>query len=290
MAYGTTAQTRTLTLGGTNIGNNTFGKVIANNTGGTNLTSLVKAGVGTWVLNQVNTYGGSTQITGGILSIAAGGTINSSSGVSITNGGEFRYNSSTNLSPTVTFTNGTISGTNWNGSLSGLTIGANNTISPGNSPGTATTVDQTWGPSGSYLFEINNAEGAAGAASGWDLVNGTGALTISATSSNTFTIDLVSLTSMNAAGLADNFDDTMGYAWLIADFASITGFDADSFFIDDTGFANPYEGTFAVALGDTVSGGNNTQIYVTYTAIPEPSTMLLGALGALALLRRRRQG
>ncbi len=69
LAYGTSNQTRTLTLGGSNADSNTFGKVIANN--GTGLTSLVKSGGGTWLLSQTNTYGGATNITGGTLKLGA---------------------------------------------------------------------------------------------------------------------------------------------------------------------------------------------------------------------------
>ncbi|QOV91058.1 beta strand repeat-containing protein [Humisphaera borealis] len=67
LAYGTAAQTRTLTLGGTNTGANTFGKVIANNT--TGATTLTKSGVGTWVLSANNTYTGGTNINAGILNL-----------------------------------------------------------------------------------------------------------------------------------------------------------------------------------------------------------------------------
>jgi hypothetical protein len=37
-----------------------------------------------------------------------------------------------------------------------------------------------------------------------------------------------------------------------------------------------------------VLGGDNSQIYLTYTSIPEPRAALLGGLGLLMLLWRRR--
>ena len=67
LAYGTAAQTRLLTLGGTNTGGNTFAKVIGNNT--TSATSLTKNGVGTWVLSGANTYTGATTVSAGTLSL-----------------------------------------------------------------------------------------------------------------------------------------------------------------------------------------------------------------------------
>jgi autotransporter-associated beta strand protein len=58
LAYGTTNLTRTLTLTGTNPGNNTLAATIANN--GTGATSVTKSGIGTWVLSGANTYTGVT--------------------------------------------------------------------------------------------------------------------------------------------------------------------------------------------------------------------------------------
>jgi autotransporter-associated beta strand protein len=66
--YGTGNQPRLLTFGGTNTGANTFGKVLANNT---LATSVTKTGAGTWILDQVNTYSGATNVNQGIFSINA---------------------------------------------------------------------------------------------------------------------------------------------------------------------------------------------------------------------------
>ena len=261
-----------------------YSGVIAN--GATGMT-LTKTGAGTQSLSNTNLYTGATNVNVGTLSIDGAGTINTSSGVTI-NGGTFRYNSSTHLSPAVTFTSGTVAGTNWNGTLAGLTVGTGQTISPGNSPGTATTASQTWTTGGSYLWEINNATGTAGVDPGWDLVNGTGTLDISATNVSPFNILVTSLTLANAGGLATNFNDATSYNWLIADFNSVTNFVADKFFVNTSGFTNTFTGTFDVALGGGALPGDSSQIYLTYTAVPEPGSALLGALGMLALLRRRR--
>ena len=126
---------RTLTLTGTNTGNNTLAAVIGDN--GSGATSLTKSGIGTWVLSGTNTYNGTTTVSAGKLTIDSAGTINSTSGVSI-GAGEFNYNSSTALSKAVTFstTGGTLSGS---GTITtAVTVSAGNFLSPGNSIGTLT--------------------------------------------------------------------------------------------------------------------------------------------------------
>jgi fibronectin-binding autotransporter adhesin len=65
-----TAGARTLTLTGSNTGNNSFSIRLTDQA--TNATSLRKAGSGTWVLtNSDNTYTGETIIAGGILNVAS---------------------------------------------------------------------------------------------------------------------------------------------------------------------------------------------------------------------------
>jgi autotransporter-associated beta strand protein len=252
-------------------------------------THLEKIGTGTLTLTNVNAFTGSTTITDGTLEISGSGSINATSGVTI-NGGNLRYNSSVAYSGAMAFTAGTLSGTNWTGALDAQTVGTGQTIAPGNSPGTANTGSQTWAGGGTYLWEVNDATGTAGADPGWDLVSGTGTLDITATSGSKFTLEVVSLLASNAPGDADNFNALSSYNWLIADFVnSVTGFDAANFDIDTAGFSNAFGGTFGVALGDTFGiGGDDSQVYLTYVGIPEPATALLGSLGLLVLLRRRR--
>lgn len=262
-----------------------FGAGAAGGIGGASTLTII--GSGTQELTGVHTYTGSTSINGGTLLISGSGSINSSSAVTI-DGGDLRYNSSVGLTSALTFTSGSISGTNWGSSLNNLTIGANQTISPGNSPGTALTGSQTWAGGGSYLWEINSVTGAAGADPGWDLLSGTGALTITADNLNPFNILITSLDLSNVSGDAANFSDLSNYAWMIANFESeVDTFSAEAFALNTTEFTNDFTGTFNIVRGD-MAGGDNTQIWLTYTAIPEPKTALLGAIGMLLLLRRRR--
>lgn len=274
--------------------------------------SVAHTGSGTTILSgpAANSYSGATTVSAGTLIVSGGGSINSTSGIGITggklkydssvglnravtiNGGGLAYNSSSNYSGALTFTSGTVGGTNLGGNLNNLTIGANQTISPGNSPGTAATGGQTWAGGGSYLWEINNATGTAGTAPGWDLLTGTGSLAITATSGTKFNINVTSLTLGNVAGDAVNFVNTTNYQWMVADFSSAITLDTTVFNINVAGFSNTVAGgsSFGLALGSSPGiGGDNTQLYLTYTAVPEPSTcLLLGVSLATLFLRRRR--
>jgi len=274
--------TTTSTIGGS--GNFTIKSGIAS--GGAGTSALTKTGSGALALEGVNTYTGTTTVSSGSLilngtgSLAGALTINGTTAV-------FRNNSSTNYAGALTFTQGTLGGTNLNGSLGGVTINANRILSPGNSPGTAATTSQTWGTQGSYLWEINNATGTAGMASGWDLLSGSATLTISATNASPFNILVTSLTALDVAGQVPNFSSGSNYQWLIADFANaVSGFAADKFSINTSAFQNTFTGTFAVALGDSAGiGGDNSQVYLTYT-IPEPGTVAMICIAGLVILGR----
>jgi autotransporter-associated beta strand protein len=107
---------RTLTLSGSNTGNNTISGVIQNNmvsgTGtGTARIGLIKNGVGTWILSGNNTYNGTTTINAGTLQIGAGGASGAlSTSSAITNNGTLVFNRSGTLTQGTDFASG-ISGT-----------------------------------------------------------------------------------------------------------------------------------------------------------------------------------
>ena len=285
---GATALTKTVTFN--NIGSVNVDTVGIVDGAGGGKVAVAKSNSGTVTLSAANTYTGATTVSAGTLVLSSAGSISNSSALNI-NGGTFRNNSLTNYTGTLTYTSGTVSGTNMNGSLGGQIISTGKTISPGNSPGTAITTDQTWAGGGSFLFEVNDAAGAAGVDPGWDLMTGTGTLNITATSGSQFNILLTSLTLLNAGGDAANFNGASDYSWKLADFANaVTGFDATAFNVNRSAFTNSAPGAFSVAWGTTVSGGDNTQLYLVYTAIPEPATwaLLAFSLTTVVVLRRRR--
>jgi fibronectin-binding autotransporter adhesin len=265
LAYGTNNQTRTLTLGGTNTGANTFGKILSNN--GTGATSLVKSGTGTWVVNQANTHTGGTTVSAGTL------LVNNSSG-SGTGSGSVSVAVGATLGGT-----GTISG---NTTISGL-------HSPGNSPGI-----QNFGGALSYetgssvLWELV-ANNTVVRGTDFDGIDVTGALSFNGATTINLDFDF----GASAVEWNDSFwntDKTGTSGWLIYSGASsLAGFsnlslNASSFWTDENGdLLSAARGNASFSL---IQDGNN--IYLNYSAIPEPSSFILGGLGLLGLLRRRR--
>ena len=264
---------RTLVLGGTNTGANTFGKIISSS------TTLNKQGSGTWVLDQGNTYTGATTVTGGKLSISSTGTINSTSGVTIGTAStaattEFNYNSSTALTKAVSFaagsTGGTLSGTGTINLAVNVTTG--NTLAIGNSVGVMNFGDNLE-VGGTYLYELNNTLNTA------DLGDVAGNLTLGGI------LDLVQLGAYTAGDKFTLFAYDGTLSGLFKDTGGIINI------LDDTNFTDA-GGVWRLNYNDTTAGLNGgvsaSNTYVTITAIPEPRAALLGGLGLLMLLRRRR--
>ncbi|MEY4488919.1 MAG: hypothetical protein RIQ79_1427 [Verrucomicrobiota bacterium] len=294
----------TLTLGGnisttlgtgrifnfTGDGNIASTGVISN---GTSSVGVTKTGTGILTLSGVNTYSGNTTVSGGTLVISGAGSINNTSSI-ILNGGTFKNNSSVALTPgLLTFTSGTISGTNFSGTT--LSIGAGQTVSPGNSPGTLTAGSTTFNGSGNYNWQVLAANGVAGTGFDTMTLDSGATLTIGSTSADKFNINLWSLSSIgpDVNGNASAFVDTNSYSWtIVATNQAIAGFAADKFSINTSalngtgGFSNAFTGAFSVVLGDS-----GTDLVLSYAAIPEPSTYAIlagvSALGLVAYRRRR---
>jgi len=76
-----------------------------------------------------------------------------------------------------------------------------------------------------------------------------GALNITATAGDPFTLELVTLTLADVPGSMVNFEPTTSYAWrIVRTQAGITGFGAGVITIDPAGFANMTDGTFSLSL------------------------------------------
>jgi hypothetical protein len=127
------------------------------------------------------------------------------------------------------------------------------------SPETESAGTITWTGGGSLQWQLNDAIGTAGGDPGWDWLNISGTLTISANSGSKFTTYLATLAG-NVAGSAANFNSAYCYAWPIATASGgITGFAAAAFTVNTADFQNtvPAEAAFSVA-----KYGNS--VYVAY--------------------------
>jgi fibronectin-binding autotransporter adhesin len=279
---------RTFTLTGTNGGNNTVAGILANSA--TKTLGVTKSGSGKWILSGNNTYTGTTRINAGTLVLSTAGTNNIAGSVTI------NVQSGGNLDVTGVAGGFTLAG---NQTLEGigtvvgsLTVANTSTLSPGNSPGTLNTGNETWLDGGNYNWQIYDATGFAG--TGYDTIAVTGTLDLTNLTGGTdFAINLWSLSGIgpDVNGNAINFNNALTQSWtLVSTTAGITGF-LDSEFTINVAAANGTTG-FTNALGGgsfslSVSGNN---LLLNYTAIPEPGTtaMLLAGAGTILFLRRRR--
>ena len=98
-----------------------------------------------------------------------------------------------------------------------------------------------------------------------------------------FSIDLVSL-SGTGPGPAANFDAFGDYHWLIASFNNdLRESDLQNIEIHRTSFANNTgNGQFSLST-------DSNDLYINFSAAPEPSTVALASLASALFLRRRKQ-
>jgi autotransporter-associated beta strand protein len=243
---------RTLELSGISTDANTIGGAISNGTATT--LAITKSGAGTWTLtSDTNTYTGATNVTNGKLVV--NGNISTSSLTTIASGATLAGS-------------GTV----------GKTI-VNGTLAVGNSPGKMDFTD-TLGLAGTTLMEIDGTAGA-GITNGHDFVNLTGLGAAGALNyGGALTLDLGAIFA------------TGTYSWNLFDMVSETGTFAT------ISLADQYSGnlldTDLNGVWDLTSGDNTWQFTEStgtlgLAVIPEPSAAtLLGGMGILALLRRRR--
>jgi autotransporter-associated beta strand protein len=238
-----------------------YSGVIADGATGMN---LVKSGAGTQTLNAANTYTGSTTINGGTLTLGAAGSIDNTSGVSLGTVGTFDVSAKSGY---------TVSNLSGSGSVKGaLTVSTQLAI--GNSAGTASFNAGLTLDSATYVYEMTG--GASPELGSADLGNVTGTLTITAGS----ILDLVELGTYTVGNKFTLFGYTTGVIGTFDGLADGAQFDDD--------LANQW----MIDYDDTTAGlnGGSGTSFVTVTAIPEPNVAaLLGGLGAVALLRRRRK-
>lgn len=253
----TSTSAATLYVGGGVSGSSTatYGGVIQDGVGTLNLT---KEGSGTQTLSGTNTYTGATVVAAGTLALASSGTINNTSVVQVNLGATLDLSAKSGYYSVANLTG--------NGSVNG-DITVTTQLSIGSSPGSMNFTNLTLASGSTFLHEVTGGGSAA------DLASVSGDLTLSGS--------LLDVAQLGSYTLGDKFTLFAYNGSLTGTFASL----ADGASFTDAG------GSWTIDYDDTAAGlnGGTGNLYVTITAIPEPTVAILG-LSALGIaLRRRRQ-
>lgn len=244
---------------------------------GSTTAAIVKAGTGTLTLKGASTYTGGTTVSAGTLVVADAAAVGTGS-VTLA-GGRLEVASGVTFGNTVVFT-GTGNLISGNGTFSSpLTVGTGVTLAPGNSPGIITfTNGLTWAAGGVFKVEISDMSGSAG--SGYDSISLTGgALTVSATSADRFSIEITSLNSSGTNGLLGP-TPTQPYSMTIlsssSSLAGVFGTNFEKLNLNTANFTSNAGADFTLSLGN-----EGTSLLLNFTPVPEPSTYVLFGLGLL---------
>ncbi|MGA2052277.1 MAG: autotransporter-associated beta strand repeat-containing protein [Opitutales bacterium] len=263
----TAPQDYSLTLTGCDTNTNTLTPILGDqNTGGGNLTSLIKNGAGEWVLAGANTYSGGTSINSGTLAVSGTGTLGAGSvvlntgtlDITAVTASSFVLTASQNLSGT-----GTVN-------ASGKTLVENGQLflSAG-SPSTITVSAGgfTLGSTATSNFAVNSG------ASFNQLAMGSGALTYG----GTLDINFGSALTSGSYGL-------FTFATESGDFNSVNISGSYTGSLSDSG------GVWTGSISGTNFNFTDSTGALVLSTVPEPAVygVVLGGVALLMGLRRRR--
>ncbi len=243
---------------------------------------LVKSGSGTLVLASTATLGANAVfVNAGTLRVEAAAPLASAPVIRVAGGARLDATALPNglaLGSGQTLTgSGTVTG--------GLRVGSGATVAPtdgsGSGPGTLTVGSTAFQPGGAYPWRLNSTESGLHTQSSLSSV---GTLDLTGLSAgNRFTVRVRTLTAENADGALGDFHSGTAYTWTLATYSGgITGFAAEKFTLDLTGFANSLDG------GSFTVGQSGNQLVLAFTPVPEPVALLGVAALALALGQRLR--
>lgn len=265
-------RTKTLTLGGS--ANGVVSGIISGNGSGngsneTATVALTKTGAGLWTLSNANTYSGLTTVTTGTL------LANNGSG------------SATGTGAVSVGVNGILGGTGTIAPTGTNAINVTGVLAPGGSVGTGNLTFNLAGTTGTvamasgsgFEYQLGIAGLNIGAFGTSDVLTLAGA----ASGDFSFSSNTINFLNTGAVGYYKLFDTSSNLAntWTgltIGGTGLITG---------GLTVSNLASGlTGSLIMGGNSFGGTTGDIYL--QVVPEPSAALLGGIGALLLLRRRR--
>lgn len=298
VTYATNNVARTLTLTGSNTGDNTLAAAIGN--AGTGVTSLVKSGTGLWVLSGNNTYSGTTDILGGILVLSHASAL----GTSVVNvaGGTLRLESSITINNIITIADGgSVESEVASGST--YTLGSSGAVTSASETTTAAIVSSQAASSGgtlSYAFHDNPTQGFAIN----DNIRRSEVLSLEGTGDDVFVLQM----TLDAELLSDNlflaWYDGVSQSWVNA-VEGNSGI-GSAVLLDPT--LQGWSGAFNVAewgspeniagyLGAWGYDSGTGAVWAVidhnsdFTVVPEPGSLILLGLGLIVvikgILRRR---
>jgi fibronectin-binding autotransporter adhesin len=244
---------------------------------------LTKIGTGTATLAAANNYSGATAVNAGLLKVASGGSISSSS-TTVNNSGTLDVGG---IAGNVQVNSGGF--LKGSGSVGAFTLASGGTLTPGNSPGTLTASSAIWEAGSYYNWEIDSNASTAVEGDNWDLfsVTGSGVLDMSALSSGA-TMNLV-LNSLSGFDLTSSTNRT----WVIAQAGSLLGTGGAALSAGDnvSDYFNINAAAFNAGTPSLVSEWRvevgDTGKTLNLMAIPEPSTGSMFGLGLAGLVVTR---
>ena len=284
----TTTNTGALTFnGGVSVTANSNINTAVNVTIGANAASpglsgsanLTKTGAAILRVNGNSTYSGAISVDAGTFTIGSAATFTVASGGSIkTNGGILAAGNATS-SQLVIASGATLGGV---GAVNVATT-VSGTHGPGSSPGLQTfSLGLAYTGSATFAMEMDDPAAARGV--GFDAVDVTGGSFSIASGAE------MDLALGGAIDISDAFWDT-NHTWLVIDLGAATTGDGgtDNFTIGSItgGSYSPTEGFFTTSRLADLNGKND--VYLNWTAVPEPSAAALVLLGVSAFGFRRRR-
>lgn len=234
----------------------------------TGSAAFSKLGAGSLTLSNSNTYGGVTTVSAGTLSVT-GSLSSSASAVTVQTGATLDV-TGTISRPVTIDSGGALSG---NGGQFNSSVTINGTHSPGSSPGLQTfSSGLTYGSTATLNVElVGDTLGSRG--TDYDGIDVTGG-NLSIDPSATFNLIASALNYASAVWDVDR-------SFTIVDLTG--GSFSGGMFSLNTSNAGSFasEGSWSLA-------GVSGDVVLNWTAVPEPASALLGGLGLVLLLRRRR--